>query len=474
MGAYGIDVSDFQENVNWRAVADDGISFAFAKATEGTTFVADSFARNWSGMKSVKILRGAYHFFRPQSDPEAQAKHFLKIVKFEPGDLPAVLDIESSGGVSGSAIAERMTVWLNIVEKATKRKPIIYTYPGFWERIGNIQKFTDYPLWIAHYTNDPEPWVTGGWDVWTMWQFTDSGRVKGVSGPVDINRFQTSREGKRNSKVKTVQKCLKDKGFYGGTIDGYFGNTTKKAIVDFQRRRGLEADGLVGVETWTALLDGSSSANIAPAPSPTPSPAPKPTPTPAPKLDNMTLLDACRYYQAYSFQNEALDALQEQIPLNIMERFSQLWRNSKTVSPIRLIDVCKFYQGNSTQQQALQWLQGQISPGVMQQFAREWRAQSISQSTGIRLLDVCRFYQSKSNQNLALVWLQGQIPSATLQEFAKKWRNSNLILPIQLLDVCKFYQAQPHQDAALQWLQSQVSAQILEEFARRWRSNSAG
>ncbi|HEY9811087.1 MAG TPA: GH25 family lysozyme [Halomicronema sp.] len=469
MGAYGIDVSDFQENVNWRAVADDGISFAFAKATEGTTFVAESFARNWSGMKSVKIIRGAYHFFRPQSDPEAQAKHFLKIVKLEPGDLPAVLDVESSGGLSGSAIAERMTVWLNIVEKATKRKPIIYTYPGFWERIGNMQKFKDYPLWIAHYTNDPEPWVTGGWDVWTMWQFTDSGTVKGISGGVDINRFQTSREGKRNSKVTIIQKCLKEKGFYGGTIDGYFGSTTKKAILDFQRRRGLEADGLVGVATWTALLDGSYT--IAPTPTPAPIPAPTPAPTPAPSLDKMTLLDACRYYQASSFQNEALDALQEQIPLSIMDRFSQLWRNSKIASPIRLIDVCRFYQGTSTQQQALQWLQGQISPEIMQQFTRDWRSQSISQSTVIRLLDVCRFYQGKSNQNLAIAWLQSQINSATLQEFAKKWRNSTINLPIQLLDVCKFYGAKPHQDSALQWLQSQISAQILEEFARRWRSN---
>jgi lysozyme len=61
----GIDVSNHNPPVDWQAVKNANISFAFAKATEGATFKDITFARNWSGMKAAGIMRGAYHFFRP-------------------------------------------------------------------------------------------------------------------------------------------------------------------------------------------------------------------------------------------------------------------------------------------------------------------------------------------------------------------------------------------------------------------------
>lgn len=479
MSAYGIDVSDFQENVNWRAVANDGISFAFIKATEGTTFVASSFATNWAGAKAAGLLRGAYHFFRPQSDAQAQAQHFLKIVKMQPGDLPAVLDIESTGGMSASTIATRMATWLSIVEKATGRRPIIYTYPGFWQRIGDMQRFSDYPLWIAHYTSDSAPWITGGWDTWTMWQYTDSGRVNGVSGGVDINRFQSSREGQTTSIIKLFQQCLQKKGFNPGSVNGYFSATTKNAVVAFQRAMGLEGDGIVGVQTWTALMDNSVMPKPAPTPAPTPAPKPTPTPapittpTPAPPTPSqyiISLVDAGKYYQALPNQNQAVEWLQRQIPQAILSEFSKKWRNSKYHVPIRLLDVFKFYQGLANQNQSLQWLQGRISLPTLQEFAQKWRTPSTSsQSTLIRLVDVCLYYQRRLNQNQALDWLQKQIPAATLQEFARRWRNSTSTAPIRLIDVCRFYQAKPNQNQALNWLQTQISQATLIYFARRWR-----
>ncbi len=255
MGAYGIDVSDFQGSVNWQAVAGDGISFAFLKATEGTSFTAATFARNWAGVKAAGLIRGAYHFFRPQNDPQAQAEHFLRTVKFEPGDLPPVLDIESTGELDAGAIVERMAKWLAVVETATKRKPIIYTYANFWKRLGNPLGFSDFPLWIAHYTSAAEPLMPAGWDTWTVWQYTDSGKVKGISGGVDTNRFKHSQSGATGSKVMGIQKCLQDKGFYSGSASGIFDAGTLEAVLAFQKAMGLEVDGIVGVRTWTALAD---------------------------------------------------------------------------------------------------------------------------------------------------------------------------------------------------------------------------
>jgi lysozyme len=125
MDVRGIDVSDYQGQVNWKAVASSGIGYGFTKATEGATFVADTFSRNWSEMRSVGIVRGAYHFFRPRTDAVAQARNFLNVVKLEAGDFPAVLDIESTDNVSTDSMLAGMQTWLDIVEAATKRRPIV-------------------------------------------------------------------------------------------------------------------------------------------------------------------------------------------------------------------------------------------------------------------------------------------------------------------------------------------------------------
>ncbi|MCZ0900760.1 GH25 family lysozyme, partial [Microcoleus sp. HI-ES] len=131
MSIRGIDVSDYQPNVNWPAVARDGIAFAFVKSTEGATFVAQTFARNWAAMKAAGIQRGAYHFFQPASSIQGQIDLFLKTVKLEAGDLPPVLDVETTGGLSADQLCDRAAIWLEAVEKATLMRPIIYTYPGF-------------------------------------------------------------------------------------------------------------------------------------------------------------------------------------------------------------------------------------------------------------------------------------------------------------------------------------------------------
>ena len=268
MSIRGIDVSDYQPNVDWQAVAREGILFSFVKATEGGTFVSQTFARNWAAMKVAGIQRGAYHFFRPASSVQAQIDLFLKTVKLEPGDLPAVLDIETTGGLSATQLCDRATIWLAAVEKATLMRPIIYTYPGFWDKLATT-RFADYPLWIAHYTAAEQPWIPGGWKSWTFWQYSDSGSVPGVAGNCDVNIFESVREGALSQKVGDIQKLLKIKGFYSGAIDGLFAASTKAALISFQKSKNLAPDGVAGLKTWAALMRKSPDAVV-----PTPTPAP--------------------------------------------------------------------------------------------------------------------------------------------------------------------------------------------------------
>lgn len=188
----GMDISRFQGKIDWDKVAHSGLSFAFAKATEGTTYADPDFAANWAGMKKAGLLRGAYHFYRPNMDPIAQANHFLKSVPhLDKGDVHPMLDVEVDDGVSAAGIAAGVQQWIDHVKAALHRDVIIYTYIYFWQHnMNNTNHFVrECPLWIAHYTAAPQPTLVGGWPFWTFWQYTDQGSVDGIAGIVDKDRF---------------------------------------------------------------------------------------------------------------------------------------------------------------------------------------------------------------------------------------------------------------------------------------------
>jgi len=425
MSIRGIDVSDYQPNVNWQAVARGGILFGFVKSTEGATLVSKTFARNWAGMKAAGIQRGAYHFFRPASSVQGQIDLFLKTVKLEAGDLPAVLDLETTGGLSAAQLCDRAAIWLEAVEKATLMRPIIYTYPGFWDNLGT-ERFADYPLWIAHYTSADEPWVPGGWKSWTFWQYSDTGSVSGVSGNVDTNIFESVREGAQSYKVADIQKQLRIKGFYQGAMDGKFGVSTTAALISFQKSQGMNADGIAGLKTWAALMRKSPKV-VVPPPAPTPKPTPKPTPIPTPTpISVVRLTELFSSYQASASQDTALIWLQSQVSTSVLGEFTQKWRTTAVPqnTNLRLIDVGKFYRGLAEQDEALDWLQKQISAAVIAEFGQKWRSQSTVSNSPIRLIDTCKFYRAAPNQNQALDWLEGQISPAILSEFLRRWQNA--------------------------------------------------
>jgi lysozyme len=519
MSIRGIDVSDYQPNINWRVVsANAGISFAFIKATEGRTFVAEVFDRYWKETKANGIIRGAYHFFRPASDVRQQAENFLRTVKLEDGDLPPVLDIESTDGVDALTIRERMAQWLTILEEETGILPIIYTYPGFWDQLGSTG-FTDHPLWIAHYTSAPQPIIPGGWKSWVFWQYTDRGELYGVPGKLDINLFESLQLGDSGPKVEHLQKLLQKHGFDVGTIDGKFGSGTRNALINFQQFYGIESSGTGDLRTWTFLM-GRVKARSIPSPSPTPQPLPEPEvpirlinvgqfyqgfavqdqalnwlqgqipqtimaefaqkwrnlpPDPAATI---RLTEACKYYRGLYHQNLALESLEVQINLEVLTEFAKRWRGEiyqEEVS-LGLIEACQSYQGSSLQNRALEWLEGHILQFTIAEFAHLWRQQPFDPRATIRLADVCRFYRGLPSQNLSLEWLEKRIPLDILKEFGDRWKETINLLsppPIELVNVCKYYQGLEGQKEALKWLQGQIDPAILAAFASRWREDKA-
>lgn len=183
---FGIDISRYQSRINWDTVARQGVNFAFVKATEGAGHQDTLFCHNWNEIKRVGIKRGAYHYFIPTIPAEIQAENFITAVDMETGDLPPVLDVESSAGLPKEILLQNIRNWLYQVEMQYSVRPIIYTHFKFYNKYiaGN---FNNYPIWIAKY-GAPQPRLASE-QQWHFWQHGNHGHLRGIDGDVDFNVF---------------------------------------------------------------------------------------------------------------------------------------------------------------------------------------------------------------------------------------------------------------------------------------------
>ncbi|GAA0958841.1 glycoside hydrolase family 25 protein [Virgisporangium aurantiacum] len=192
----GLDVSSHQNErgtISWTQVRGAGQSFVYLKATEGVSYTNPYYAGNNSGARTAGLLRGAYHFARPDSsagDAVAEARYFVSVTGTAlAGQLPPALDIEANDGLSPTALVAWAKAFLAEVERLTGRVPVIYTGPAFWRSaMGDSREFHRHPLWIAQYSTGG-PSIPGGWPAYTFWQNTSSFRVAGITGNVDHNFF---------------------------------------------------------------------------------------------------------------------------------------------------------------------------------------------------------------------------------------------------------------------------------------------
>ncbi|WP_264453535.1 GH25 family lysozyme [Paenibacillus polymyxa] len=192
--AQGIDVSRYQGKIDWKAVKADGVSFAFIKASQGQHYVDPTFTTNAKGARAAGVLLGAYHFVDAISveAAKAEARHFAEVLEQVGGgkalDLPPVMDYENNlGNLSKTLISAVALAFLIELERLTGRKPIIYTGNAFAANFN--ASLGGYPLWIARYSDTRVPSDTVTWKRWDIWQYSDSGKVVGIKGNVDMNEY---------------------------------------------------------------------------------------------------------------------------------------------------------------------------------------------------------------------------------------------------------------------------------------------
>jgi len=216
----GVDVSALQGVIDWARVAAAGVRFAYLRCTIGNEPKQNDtrFAINVKGCREAGIYPGAYHFAFPLAtgagnSPADQARRAYvqaDTLGSQKGELPPSLDIEwppphqwAKWGVTAQSIAGWTRAYLTEAERLWGRKPVVYTYPWFWQSVlagtDNIEWAAEYPLWMARYLS-PNDWMpvkdaSGPPKPWThsaIWQFAADGsnvRIPGIGTVVDRDVF---------------------------------------------------------------------------------------------------------------------------------------------------------------------------------------------------------------------------------------------------------------------------------------------
>lgn len=183
----GIDISSHQGSVDFNKVKDANATFLFAKATQGNTYIDPKYQDNYTGARAAGLIVGAYHYFMTDDEPDTQFNNFTSVVSLSSGDLPPVVDIEALANNSLPDLKDKLQKFLDLLEQKYGAKPIIYSGKNFANEY--LTDLGSYPLWLAEY-EVTQPTLPKGWTTWTFWQWTQSGTIAGIEGPVDQSRFQ--------------------------------------------------------------------------------------------------------------------------------------------------------------------------------------------------------------------------------------------------------------------------------------------
>ena len=192
----GIDVSNYQKDINWRTTASDkNIKFVYIKATEGATHKQHRYRHNIENARRHGIKVGSYHFMTTTASVESQFQNFISMARPEEQDLVPLLDVEKRNGWTIKQLQDSVMKFANMLEEYYGCKPMIYASSSYFNNYLGAQ-FAHYPLFIARYAKSEPNLYYGA--KWILWQFSDRGRIDGIDALVDLSRFN------RGSGVKDI------------------------------------------------------------------------------------------------------------------------------------------------------------------------------------------------------------------------------------------------------------------------------
>ena len=267
----GVDISNWQPNINYRALKDAGGEIVIMKASESNYYRDKCLDQHYNGCKAQGMKVGFYHFFRCDKNATEQARFFVNCIQGKTYDVKLVLDIESNEGQNKATVTAMAREFLQEVQRLTGTEPMIYTYTGFANSYLD-SSLACYPVWIAHYSPlNPNPCSLCDSNGWDGFQFASDGVIANSGYPrLDINEFKSSvyvngktvstsggtvvSQPKQNSNGRTwsnqydsqileLQKILNGKGKGFNLVeDGIMGENTYKAICNYSFDNGDRGD----------------------------------------------------------------------------------------------------------------------------------------------------------------------------------------------------------------------------------------
>lgn len=269
----GIDVSRYQGVVDWQRVRAAGKQFAIARAGYGRELSQEDpyFVRNYNGITGAGLAAGCYWYSYADTTARAleEANTCLTVIGNRSFPMGVWFDQEYEPGVLALSNAQRTAIIRTFLNRIREAGFITGLYcSADWLRTKvNYQQLSGENLWIAQYASSLNSVLPAN-----IWQYSESGRVSGVQGNVDLDELliplsgggsgrgempplgtETLHRGSRGYYVCHLQFILTELGYNPGAIDSIFGAQTEAAVMEFQRDAGLTPDGLVGPQTRAAL-----------------------------------------------------------------------------------------------------------------------------------------------------------------------------------------------------------------------------
>lgn len=182
-----IDISEFQQGLDFSKVIAAGITVVYIKATQGTGYINPSLRQHYQEAKSHGLNVGFYHYFSPGIDAVTQAQFFNTAISGMSYECLPMLDVEEDKGYDAEALSNVVHVCLNEITYLTGHRAVIYTYTSFARNSLKASYVNMYPLWAADYSSKGYPGENGIWDSWVGYQYSDSGNIGGIT--VDLDEF---------------------------------------------------------------------------------------------------------------------------------------------------------------------------------------------------------------------------------------------------------------------------------------------
>lgn len=185
----GIDVSRYQGDIDFERVAASGVEMVYIRSSASGDYVDPYFRQNYERAKAAGLKIGFYHAMSARNETEAvqEARFFVQTISGTQPDCKLAMDFGAASSLSASQRNSIARAFLEETERLSGLKTVIYSSAYTARAIWDETMAEEYPIWVAEYgPSEPED---GRWDKWVGFQYSNTGRVDGIIGNVDLDYF---------------------------------------------------------------------------------------------------------------------------------------------------------------------------------------------------------------------------------------------------------------------------------------------